>query len=374
MSYISDRSDESEGLVGVASDYLFFGGLSLLVFILLEVFSESLNFSALVVLMMVLANFVNHPHFAHSYQLFYRSWGTVLKLGSVGVRWRWWFAGVGFPFLSLLYFYIGWQQYRDGNALLLALSVNLMGLLVGWHYVKQGFGICMTDAATKRCYWSAPTRQALLWNAYVCWACTWLIVNGSSAGSMLWGVAGIDVNIPSWLILIACLVVVFAAAWVGVLVSRDIRSWRGRGLTLRQQPLAGLLAYLVSIYAWSIFGVLKPAFLLVIPFFHSLQYMAVVWRYNRGRLAVVGEVNTITRRLGFYGYGVLLGGAAFWLLPALLEWHVNGVVPSGLYSAAPFLFMAWVFINIHHYVIDNSLWRKDNPLVNQYLFNSAARF
>ena len=38
-----------------------------------------------------------------------------------------------------------------------------------------------------------------------------------------------------------------------------------------------------------------------------------------------------------------------------------------------FLFIGWTFINIHHYFIDNVIWRRDNPEARRYLFGSGAR-
>jgi len=31
--------------------------------------------------------------------------------------------------------------------------------------------------------------------------------------------------------------------------------------------------------------------------------------------------------------------------------------------------MFWVFINIHHYFIDNVIWRRENTDVSKYLFS-----
>jgi hypothetical protein len=33
---------------------------------------------------------------------------------------------------------------------------------------------------------------------------------------------------------------------------------------------------------------------------------------------------------------------------------------------------AWLFINIHHYLLDNVMWRKGNPSVAKHLFGHEA--
>ena len=37
------------------------------------------------------------------------------------------------------------------------------------------------------------------------------------------------------------------------------------------------------------------------------------------------------------------------------------------------LFIAWTFINIHHYFIDNVTWRRENPETRRHLFGGGAR-
>lgn len=33
-----------------------------------------------------------------------------------------------------------------------------------------------------------------------------------------------------------------------------------------------------------------------------------------------------------------------------------------------FLFVFWIFINVHHYFLDNVIWRAENPETRQHLF------
>jgi hypothetical protein len=64
--------------------------------------------------------------------------------------------------------------------------------------------------------------------------------------------------------------------------------------------------------------------------------------------------------------GTGLGLLGFWLLPII----AGTLIPydRGLYGASLFLFVAWVFLNIHHYFIDNVIWRRENPEAKAYLF------
>ena len=70
----------------------------------------------------------------------------------------------------------------------------------------------------------------------------------------------------------------------------------------RRLPANGLLAYFVSLYPWLLFVKVSPLWLLVVPALHSLQYLAVVWRfeanYEKARLAEPDTTGSLVRRCG----------------------------------------------------------------------------
>ncbi|MFM5893665.1 MAG: hypothetical protein ACKOQM_04445, partial [Novosphingobium sp.] len=87
-------------LFGPVADFMTFGGLSLVVLpLLLLVPLSDLALQRAMLLTVVISHWVNHPHFAHSYQIFYRgfrskAFGTLL--GPV-MRARYLFAGIAVP-------------------------------------------------------------------------------------------------------------------------------------------------------------------------------------------------------------------------------------------------------------------------------------
>ena len=122
-------------------DFLCLGGSSLVLmplFVLLPTAEE--NRMGMAGMMMLLAVLINQPHFAHSYQIFYRDF-VAKAFGAdraVGLRLRYILAGLAIPALLTLFFAAClWRE----DARLLGYAGNLMGLLVGWHYVKQGYGM-----------------------------------------------------------------------------------------------------------------------------------------------------------------------------------------------------------------------------------------
>ncbi|TIV89834.1 MAG: hypothetical protein E5V74_30890, partial [Mesorhizobium sp.] len=54
------------------------------------------------------------------------------------------------------------------------------------------------------------------------------------------------------------------------------RRWRKNG----GLPYNGIVAYVASLYLWILIARINPLWLLVVPALHSLQYLAVVWRYQ----------------------------------------------------------------------------------------------
>ena len=72
-------------------------------------------------------------------------------------------------------------------------------------------------------------------------------------------------------------------------------------------------------------------------------------------------------RLGaFVLSGLLLGFIGFWGLPLLLD----ATVPydRALFGNTMFVFVFWIFINVHHYFLDNVMWRRENPDTRKHLF------
>jgi hypothetical protein len=108
--------------------------------------------------------------------------------------------------------------------------------------------------------------------------------------------------------------------------------------------------------------------LIFIPALHSLQYLVVVWRFEINRTAIqTKSLMSRTWRLASFGtLGILLGYMGFWLLPRFLNGEIN--YDQQTFGPTVFLFVFWVFINVHHYVIDNVIWRGENPETGAVLF------
>lgn len=80
----------------------------------------------------------------------------------------------------------------------------------------------------------------------------------------------------------------------------------------------------------------------------------------------------------FFLASSLIGAAAFCLVPVFLDVTAQaGKLPGvfsypALFGGTLYVFFITIFINIHHYFIDNVIWKRDNPYVREHLSPRAV--
>ena len=137
------------------------------------------------------------------------------------------------------------------------------------------------------------------------------------------------------------------------------KNYKERGRT----PGVNMVVPLVALYVWWLPITRQYEFyFLLTPLFHSLQYLAFVYKMEDTRLRGLDhpEIRGTVLALGI----VVAGWMAFEFLP-------NEIDPAlGTFNSWQMFFFftaAMLFINIHHYFIDNVLWRFRDPEVQKYL-------
>jgi hypothetical protein len=377
----STRGRRPGYLFGPVVDFLTLGGGSLIVCGLIALFlPRGIPTTQQIVLVTVLMTAINQPHFAHSYQMFYRNFAAKAFGASYPrpLRQRYVLAGIVVP--AALIAFLG-AAALSGRPRVLAYGANLMFFLVGWHYVKQGYGILIVDSVQKRLMFSDRAKTILRLNGYACWMVTWLGLNHAlSTGTWYLGFTYFSLPIPTPFYVASIVVVILTTLAVLFVFFQRWRETRGA------LPWNGIIAYLTTLYLWMIFVRVNPLVLVIVPTFHSLQYLAVVWRYqiNAGSQPHMAARPSIMNRVFrpgvwsnlaiFIGVGVLLGFLGFMGVPRFID----AIFPydKRVFGPSLFLFMFYIFINIHHYFLDNVMWRRGNPDVQQYIFaspNAAQR-
>ena len=356
-------------------DFLCLGGGSLLLFIPMMFLDVEAFEPTVAATILFIAHFINSPHFAHSYQIFYRNF-TEKALGkaySPELRIRYIIAGIVAPLALIAFFAIA---ATGDSATLLGFSLNIMLFFVGWHYVKQGYGMIIVDSVLKKNFFAPREKGVLIVNAYLCWLLSWGLLNNAVAKRDMFGFGAFSLPVPEFLLVAFGLA---TAATSAVALAIFFRRWRSD----KPFPFNGAVAYLVTLYVWVLFPALvAPAAFVVLmvlatPAAHSVQYLAVVWRYQLnveqaklqpdrapGLFAEPG-----TRLAYFFIFGVVISFCGFWIIPTALDLFV--AYDRAIFGGQMFLFMFAIFINVHHYFLDNVMWRRGNPDVAKNLFRTS---
>ena len=352
----------SRSLYSPSIDFLLLGGGSLLALLVLRaVWPQQQGYAWSLATVAFLANLFNHPHFAHSYQLFYRGYRQKLTSPRYvpALRLGYLVSGLLVPLAMAGFF--AWA-IATANARVMGHAVNAMFFLVGWHYAKQGYGMAMVDAALKKAFFSNLEKKVLLVNAFCAWGASWLLGNQLlGRQGQYFGIGYVAIPVDA-----AWVTASQAVLWASSLLTVALLAVRYA--TRRPMAWNGLVAYAAALYPWLLLR--DPLLMLWIPLFHSLQYLAVVWRYQ-ANLAGARSPSPGGRwlRLGaFIVLGLGLGYLGFWAAPAWLGTHVP--YDRALFGDSLFFFIFWIFINVHHYFLDTVMWRKGNPDVAEHLFGA----
>lgn len=374
------RSEPSRYLFGPLLDFMLLGGGSIFVMAAVWLLVPQSASRDVLLITALIAHLVNHPHFAHSYQIFYdgfrnKAFGNQY---SAALRVRYVIAGVVVPVTLVAYFLAG---ILSSNVQMIGWGLNFMIFVTGWHYVKQGYGILMLDSALKKHFFDATEKKIFLVNAYATWILAWFWANQIiREKDAWWGIKAYTLAIPSLLLqaaMVAAIMTFLACCYV--ILRRQVN---GKGT-----PWNGVVAYVVSIYPWMLFLKVSPIVAMIVPALHSLQYLAVVWRYQINRTdAEVAEFlgekaaapgsaeamapalrrETVKRFARFVITGTALGFMGFWAIPMVLD--ISLPYDKALFGSTLFIALFWLFINVHHYFLDNVMWRRENTDMKKYLF------
>jgi hypothetical protein len=248
-----------------------------------------------------------------------------------------------------------------------------MFFLVGWHYVKQGFGVMTVLAARRGVRFSPHERLAILAHCYAGWAYAWASPYDPGKEVEEKGVVYTTIAHPHGLERVTLVVFLASAVWLfGVLVQK----WRRE----RRLPiLTPLVALLSSVWIWSIYSSIDPLVVYAIPALHSVQYLYFVWLLKgneaREREGPPWFERAARVRIGLLAVSAIgLGWLLFHGAPAALD---DFLVPrrSRFTALGPTPYFAALFaiVNIHHYFMDYVIWRRDNRQTRYLLERNVGR-
>ena len=354
------RSRVAQNLI----EFLVVGGATLLLIPLAWWFRESSGLDQSQYLVSVAAFYaahvINDPHFGVTYLLFYknarqRALGSAFS-GAQRVR----YLTAGFLVPALMVAWIGWAL-GSGSAERMGLLIQLMFFLVSWHYVKQGFGVLTVLSLRRGVRFSLLERRWILAHCFAGWAHAWISPAGPSyqveeSGIVYWTL-GLPVGLDR-----ATEAVFYATG--AVMLWLLWQKWRREKVV---PPLAPLVGFLVTVWLWSVYSNFDPLIAYLIPGLHSLQYLYFVYLLRRNQARAEGHESGVARvgpRLVLLTVTSLgLGWLLFRGGPGFLDAHLvlnDPELPGGL-GPTPYLAAIGTFVNIHHYFMDNVIWRRENP-------------
>ncbi len=342
-------------------DAFFMGGASILFFFASIILVKQHNHPYFAKLIFLLSFLVNFPHFLLSYQLLYIDFRHFI-FSKLSFFW----AGIIVPLLLIGSLILS-SYFNPISSL--GYFVNALYFFVGWHYIKQIFGTIIVTNALQKIFYNKIERWCLQANLYMLWSISWVWTNIDSYPQIFEGIIYSGLNFPGRYMLYCFGAIIITLVLV-------IITHLKKHLKERSKPsLTALIAFIAS-YFWFIPLFYNPIFFPCIAFFHSLQYLPFVCAVRRNKIKnelvkLNPEVRSKVYFIRHYGYlffSVVLGAILFYFLPKYLD-QMN-FFDFDLYGPTVVMFYFVIFLNIHHYFIDNVIWKKNNEEMQKYLFQN----
>jgi hypothetical protein len=330
------------------ADALLIGGLSIITWLGLRAFYTGADTKPFVTIALVLSLFVNFPHFSATVYRLYQSsehmrqfpvtaWGLpFIIFGAVFACF--WQPETVAPYFLLLFFF--WSPY---------------------HYSGQTVGITMVYA--RRCGYPIGRRERLALAAFVfsafLYGATHMQENGLTD---FYGMPVPILAFPAW-IGPAALAVMCAGA--SVFAGFAVAWCRAQRRLLPPIVLLPALAHFV----WFVPGASLKSFLIVIPLFHSLQYLLIALVVQL-KLRINGKgAERSWRRVRVealrWGARNITGGVLLFIgLPLCFVWlPLPFVTIAGIIAAA---------VNVHHFFVDGVIWKLRDASNSSALMTNIA--
>jgi len=334
------------------ADTLIIGGLSIVTWVGLLTFYHPADTHPIFWFALVLSLLVNYPHFSATVYRLYQSPDNIRQfpVTALGVPLIL-FAAAGASF---------WQP-----SVVAPYFLMLFLLWSPYHYSGQTIGLTLVYA--RRAGFSIGQRERMALSAFAFSASVCGVIRfqqtGATAGfTDFYGMAVPTFPLPDWMDAAAQ-----AVMWTGALVFITFTLlW-----CVAQKRLLPPIVLLPALthFVWFVPGAGLKSFWIVIPFFHSLQYLliALVMQLKVRIDASGGEyswrcIGTEARRWGLRN---ILGGMLLFIgLPAVFSWLPLPVLTTvGILAAA---------VNIHHFFVDGVIWKLRDAATSSALMMNIA--
>jgi hypothetical protein len=339
--------------VGPVTDFLFIGGLSLLLFPLLYLLVDDAYLSTLLTAAFVVQFVINFPHFSATIFRLYHSRENMMS----------------FPVTSFVIPVIVLAMTLAALfSVELFASVFLMiyFLWSPYHFSGQSSGVTMVYA--RRNNYRIDKRERIFLSGFIfssfLISFLWALqnryggrnVDDITATEQIFGSSFYTLNVPDWVLIPLGIVIAISAGMFFFLIARQTIKKK------EKYPPFMLFLPAIAHFVWftfsSRFGVF--AFIALVPLFHSLQYLYIAWAVQLKEKYGANEQQPLDHRkarretLAWYVSNIIGGIIMFAVLPNIF---------SRVFDI-PFLvsfFIIAIGFQIHHFFVDGVIWKLRNP-------------
>lgn len=303
-----------------------------------------------------LAIFVNNPHFTISYKLAYSQGLSFIK--------QHYFCLVIVPLSLVLTFTLAYSSFATFGKSAMETLVQVLFLTVGWHYTKQSYGCTMVYASFEKYYFTWFQKQSLRYQLLSVW---WVAVAHSNLGHSefhyyslpytSFNLSHVTYNGVLFVWFLLTLNVLYNVFW---------KAYKASG---RLPPINVVAPWLAMILWWHPWSRQEEFYLFVVPFFHSIQYLAFVYKVEATKSleSHLSQERQLLKNILSISALLTLTWFYFELVPNHLDYALSTFDD---FRIEFFIISAMLFINIHHYFLDHVLWRFENQSIKKYLLAS----
>lgn len=360
------KSHSSPALFAPWLDMLVLGGLSIALLPLLFYIDRNAptyySGATMAQILLIFSILANHPHNAATY---YRVYGDLREAA------KYKYSAIWAPLLLLIPLVLSYAM----PSVVAPWFFKTYFLTVSYHYAGQSYGISLIYARKAGIEFNQFTKALI---AIPLFAAAFLWIVGDEVMYHRTAYLGTPLpmlGFPSWLYLL-----LLAALVQGVMayVVLNVYLWKSQRMILPVVVQAVVLSHIL----WFTMGPKSELFNMVVPIFHSIQYILITsyfqWRLlkgtsgplARGSSGYVEPANHAASHevpstvfLGKYYLALIVIGATILIgIPHLIA--LSGICTS-LFSVG----LVGTFVSLHHFLLDGEVWKLRKPEIGKALIS-----
>lgn len=318
-------------------DFSFIGGISVIAFFLMAFLIPADTPGQVVVIAGYLTWICNNPHFAATTYRLYKSKENRAQFP---------FTTYIVPFIVLAFVFASIAFPKT----IAPFFIKFFFIWSPFHFCGQSFGISMVYARRAGIKMGNFERQALKTFIYASFVGVVFHVDALIKSSQHYNIEYLALNVPVSFYWISLAVMVVAGGCLAYSLYQQKKSQQ------RSIPLIVFLPALTHL-VWFVGGDYHYGFNILVPFFHSAQYLFIAWAMQTKDEVEKGKQS------GFLTDKIFV-------LKRTIPWFlINCVVGAGMFEGLPLIFPAAsadpmvtigiviVGVQVHHFFVDGVIWK-----------------